>query len=80
MGKQEWISVEDGMPDLSGKPDYRCHEEVIVATKAGSVMHALWASNKYAKTDKGRAPRWERGGRLLEANITHWMPLPPPPQ
>lgn len=76
----EWISVDDRLPDLSEKPNWMRSEEVIVATRKGSVMHAFWSSNGYAKTERGRRPRWERGDRILEADITHWMPLPEPPK
>ncbi|MBY3727107.1 DUF551 domain-containing protein, partial [Escherichia coli] len=35
--------------------------------------------NEYAKTQKGREPRFETLTGIWHG-VTHWMPLPEPPQ
>lgn len=51
----------------------------IVCTNKDQVFEAHWTSNKWASTERGRKPRWERFGRI-EHGITHYMPLPKPPK
>lgn len=76
-----WIPVTERMPEIDySQPKFAWRVTVLVAGDRGVVMEASWASNGYAKTEKGRAPRWERDGRLLWWTPTHWMPMPPPPQ
>ena len=75
----EWISVNDRVPDLSGKPDYGCDELVIAFTAFGNVRPMHYNRNMYNRTEKGREPRWlDQYGRIALAP-SHWMPLPPPP-
>lgn len=75
----DWISVEDRMPTLSDLPDHRAQVECIVSSERGSVTTAYWSENRYAKTERGRAAKWVKAGRVFAINVTHWMPLPEPP-
>lgn len=75
----EWISVENKVPSLDGKPDYSCQELVIAFTCFGHVRPMYYARQMYNKTEKGREPRWEDMQGHITSPPTHWMPLPPPP-
>ena len=63
--EQEWISVEDKLPEQSGK--------YLVCTKNGNVYQTKFYSypenigGHWGQKDKGRS-------------ITHWMPLPDAPK
>lgn len=58
--KQEWISVEDRLPEREGK--------YIAYTTRGTIEIARFYS--YYVNDKPQFDYW----------ITHWMPLPQPPE
>ena len=78
----EWISVDDRLPEIpSGAQAYVCRVNVIAWGNGWREPRQLaWASNQYAKTEKGRAPRWEEAdGRLSFSQPTHWMRMPLPP-
>ena len=71
----EWISVEDRFPELrevyKGSPLESC--TVLIFT-------GNWVTiGSYKETYKKRHRRWidstQRG-----VNVTHWMPLPDPPE
>ncbi len=67
-----WIKCDKQMPE-PGKTYIAC-------TNTDSVLALNYRANRYAKTPKGQAPRWEwMFGRVYPGIITHWMPLPPPP-
>lgn len=72
-----WVNVEDCLPDLSALADTQSGVEVIVETERGGVMAAKFCRNAFARTEKGRRPRWERNGRIFESNVLRWKPLPP---
>lgn len=60
---QKWISVKDRLPDE--------FKNVIVANKRGKtydIDKAWW--NGYS---------WDRCGKGPYRNVTHWIPLPEPP-
>lgn len=62
--KQEWISVEDRLPDED--------ERVLVAltrSRSYTIIDTDRISNKYSY-------KWVRWGN----DVTHWMPLPPKPK
>ena len=78
----EWISVGDRMPELRGEFGLN---QVIVAYSVGSgsmkTGYAIYRQWLGAKTEKGRAPRFEdASGRTFSWRVTHWMPLPEPPE
>ena len=76
----KWISVEERLPSLSGLPDHRAQVEFIVSSWRGSVTTAYWSENRYAKTELGRAAKWVKAGRVFATSVTHWIPLPEPPE
>lgn len=65
----EWIKYND----VLDKGEYL----VCTETKIVTQMRYTW--NSYAKTARGREPRWEWNGRISPWAITHYMPLPEPP-
>ena len=73
-----WIPVSERLPEFTNW-DKSGSAEVAVLTEDGKVLAAYWKSNAYAKTERGRAPRWERNHAILGANVIAWQPLPAPP-
>jgi hypothetical protein len=63
--KQEWISVENRLPEESGK--------YLVCIKSGNVYQTKFYS--YPKDKGGHWGQKDKG-----RSITHWMPLPEPPK
>jgi len=66
----EWIKCSERMPEISSR--------VLVAIRGKYVTNATYTSWTGAKTEKGRAPRFE-DLRGIVHQVTHWMPLPEPP-
>ena len=62
----EWVSVEDELPARDGI--------YLVYTTRGSVTTAHFYAEKIFRDDYKRKASWQ-GNR----NVTHWMPLPAPP-
>ena len=62
----EWVSVEDELPARDGI--------YLVYTTRGSVTTAHFYAEKIFRDDYKRKASWQ-GNR----NVTHWMPLPTPP-
>jgi len=65
-----WIKCSEQMPEINTQVIY-CDE----------FMHrgsARYIKYDFAKTEKGRAPRFE-DLRGVVHGVTHWMPLPTPP-
>ena len=74
----EWVSVEDRMPE-DDAPAGRKQITVMVATKAGKVTIAsrvFEPERDYC--GKVYPARW-LWSRWLNNHVTHWMPLPTPP-
>jgi hypothetical protein len=65
MTKDQWISVKDKFPN------YKI--EVLVLDTAHKIWHAEY------DCDDGRIGWWYDHGFELD-DITHWMPLPEPPE
>ena len=70
---QEWISVDDRLPDQSG-------EVLVIASGSPQKNITLNAAFELAEYDPYDGwimemwPEWE------DAVVTHWMPLPQPPK
>lgn len=65
-----WIKCSEQMPDIGSR--------VMVAVNGKYVFVASYTQWEGAKTEKGRAPRFE-DLRGIVHSVTHWMPLPEPP-
>jgi hypothetical protein len=62
----EWISVDDGLPKLSGI--------YLTATGAKTILLHMFSDDKGWRSLSGKDPEyWNRV-------TTHWMPLPEPPE
>lgn len=66
----EWIKCSEQMPEIDSR--------VLVALHGKYVQSATYRRWSGAKTEKGRAPRFE-DLRGIVHGATHWMPLPAPP-
>jgi hypothetical protein len=75
---QAWRHFPEEEPSLEGRPNYAQSIGCIVETDRGSVLAMDWEANPYAKTEKGRKPRWIWRGKLSPWHVVRWMPLPPP--
>jgi hypothetical protein len=76
----EWISVDERLPEIpADAPDYAKYVAVLAHWECGSVAEMKYEANMYAKTERGRAPRFTWQGRNSPWDVTHWMPLPDPP-
>lgn len=70
-----WIPVSERLPEFpDGKNSVRC-----ICYTGNFVTSLEWCRNVYAKTERGKAPRWEWDGRISPWIVTHWKPLPKPP-
>lgn len=72
----EWVSVEERLPELPEK-DW-CSKMVISCDKNGHVAPMIW---ERAQVRGKMIERWKyHWDRIYDgAGITHWMPLPAPP-
>lgn len=70
---QEWISVEERLPDEDG--DYITMTNA--SGKGKGVLFHRYETN-YVRGKELR--RWYWNGRLTPWIVTHWMPLPQPPK
>ncbi|HBN1798588.1 TPA: DUF551 domain-containing protein [Escherichia coli] len=65
-----WISCSDRMPEI---------RQTVIGWNGYAVRQCVYTRNEYAKTQKGRDPRFETLTGIWHG-VTHWMPLPEPPQ
>ncbi|MGQ4240853.1 ead/Ea22-like family protein [Escherichia coli] len=65
-----WISCSDRMPEI---------RQTVIGWNGYAVRQCVYTRNEYAKTQKGREPRFETSTGIWHG-VTHWMPLPEPPQ
>jgi Lar family restriction alleviation protein len=73
-----WIAVSERLPELTMKQHY---VYVLAAFKESQVREMCYSANIYAKTERGREPRWqETSGKLAYSQPTHWQPLPAAPK
>ncbi len=67
----EWISVDDRLPDEGAHVLVYGQKRNAVEYRVGEGWRAAYWS------DPGRGVIWHMGPS--EADVTHWMPFPPPP-
>jgi len=65
----EWIKCSERMPDVG---------QGVIGWNGYAIRGCRYRSNTYAKTEKGRQPRFEVTEGIWHG-VTHWMPLPEPP-
>ncbi|TBL31860.1 DUF551 domain-containing protein, partial [Escherichia coli] len=53
--------------------------QTVIGWNGYAVRQCVYTRNEYAKTQKGREPRFETLTGIWHG-VTHWMPLPEPPQ
>lgn len=63
-----WIKCSERMP--------KHKQRVIIASESG-VAPGYYDDGRYLKKQVGK---WYSGNRILGEGVTHWMPLPQPPQ
>lgn len=71
-----WIAVTKRLPELS---ETNSCVHCLAAVPQGQVIALDWTRNTYAKTERGRTPRWEWQGKIYPWEPTHWMPYPDHP-
>ncbi|MGD9423965.1 DUF551 domain-containing protein [Pantoea sp. NSTU24] len=67
--RMEWIKCSDQMPEVGRS---------VIGWNGFAIVQVKYCSNTYAKTAKGRLPRFE-SSRGIWDGCTYWMPLPEPP-
>ncbi|EPE1886565.1 DUF551 domain-containing protein [Escherichia coli] len=65
-----WISCSERMPEI---------RQTVIGWNGYAVRQCVYTRNEYAKTQKGREPRFETLTGIWHG-VTHWMPLPEPPK
>ena len=65
-----WISCSERMPEI---------RQTVIGWNGYAVRQCVYTRNEYAKTQKGREPRFETLTGIWHG-VTHWMPLPEPPR
>ena len=83
MSEQKWISVGERLPELCKyQPGFGHHSEMVLC-----FLFGLQAIGEYSRRDTG--PHKGKEGwdfvsgeikRRPDRRVTHWMPLPDPPQ
>lgn len=79
--KQEWISVEERLPEDTIPDDYKYKTiKVLVAIKGknGVTIRTQERFLDYTYRDDKRTAFWT--WRFSGGNVTHWMPLPEAPK
>lgn len=67
----EWIKCSERMPEIGRR--------VLIVQHGKYVSSATLYQWEAAKTEKGRKPRFE-DFRGIVSDVTHWQPLPSPPE
>lgn len=72
-----WIRCSERMPEIpKDAPSHAKKVHCLITTESGNVVEAVYNVNVYAKTEKGRAPRWEWQSRICPWRVYAWMPMP----
>jgi hypothetical protein len=82
----EWISVEDRLPEFAHDAGY-----VLVACEGGNVDKSFFCANReylsnlktsgsYSRKAQGKLSGFFEIAHRYGYKITHWMPLPQPPE
>ena len=76
----EFVPVTERLPEIDiSAPGYAQHVNCLVRDDEGKVRAAAYARNSYAKTEKGRVPRWQEynsSALWFGRPITHWAEMP----
>ena len=72
--KTEWIFCKDQMPSESINDNTHDFEYVLCATTFGDVR-----PYKYGTPWGYNGPHFWHGAGIMDEYVTHWMPLPSPP-
>lgn len=76
---QGWVAVEDGLPEIverwggNGNPMYGSSALVLVACRKEQSDYPVWTAWYY------ESGSWSAQGGQILRNVTHWQPLPAPP-
>lgn len=65
----EWIKCSDRMPEVG---------QDVIGWNGFAIRQVRYRINTYARTEKGRLPRFESGNGIWHG-VTHWTPLPAAP-
>lgn len=78
---EDWVLVSERLPELGENAVPRFEDvKCLVNLENGEVFEARYTRNQYAKTEKGRLPRWERNGRILTSPVYAWKKMPSGPR
>jgi hypothetical protein len=72
----KWIPVTERLPEFTNGDT----SIPVIAVLGGRVGFYCYAYNPYAKTEKGKAPRFKNMWSDGASPVTHWMPLPEAPK
>ncbi|MGL4230896.1 MAG: hypothetical protein ACRCWJ_05960 [Casimicrobium sp.] len=76
----KWRCAISDPPALNGKEyEVALGVECIVCMEDGRVTAMRYCANLWAKTERGRLPRWEDNGRLAYKKVMFWMDFPSAP-
>jgi hypothetical protein len=75
-----WVLTSERLPEIDmAAAGYARYAKVLGWSEGLQPRQVRYTSNGYAKTEKGREPRWEEAtGRITRAP-TYWMPMPAAP-
>ena len=72
----EWIKVEDVEPEIP--PNFYC-SKLVLGVVAGEVVPVRLTKTNGEYIGVNFPTRWTADTTLYELDVTHWQPLPNPP-